>query len=69
MISIKKRPQGNIYIDMFIDTALGLQDRNGLSQACGQKDCIYRIGTSVYVARTKNTRDVFGDLKIHLKQT
>lgn len=47
----------------------GYANIHGLSQADDQTYGIYRIGNSVYVARTKRIRHVYDDWKLLLRQT
>lgn len=64
-----KRPPKQKAYRHFADAPLGLQYRNGSSQAYEQKGGIYRVGNSVNVAGAKRIRDVYGDFKIPIKRT
>lgn len=46
-----------------------MTDAEGLDQAYAQESGVYRHGSVLYVAGTKNLRDVFDDLKIPFKMT
>lgn len=64
----RQTPSQKTYLH-FTHRPSGLQDRCGLSQAHEQTHGIYKIGHSIYIVRTLSIHDVYGDLKIPIKQT